>query len=1395
MTALQQFYQDEFHADPRAILDDACQDIINWASPFGIDLAAIFHEIQLPDQGGEDKLTKYASYAAMNKALPSELKSKATLTSHVKTAKNGIRYPSLGLIIKGSMETMWSGYEYLTQRFERESQYQLTDKEHKEREQRQAREKAAFQQRMAERQAKEAAKREEAERQRQLDKQWLENYHQAFNDAPAEMGTTGYFRKKKITAICALSNVKRMTDNRVGDHVSIPMVKLDGITRATAVAYQRVIDKPLIINGKSQSKMVTKSVDEKALHGAMHIFGNLVNGQDIWVGEGYATVASALLAKNASAGVMAYSANNLPLVVDTLRKAFPESRLYILVDNDHVTQAKGKGNPGVLAAITVLNKHHDSGKVYCHLPNLSEMSEEQREQSSDFNDVHCVLGLDAVSQQLKGRQTLIDWRMSALHRNLFAMRFMKNSDIRRHIKKTVLSGMHMVPGFMTAYELYTMIADELRLTDSERKGLQLKEKLRYLKNFLQYIDQAHTNRAMSVRSFSSRITDPERRPEHIVYHQFEQHKIDDNLVKFMRQCNGPIILRAGMGSRKSSKAIRTFMREAEQAILAAHRQTLTWDLFSTMASAQHYDNLGATNDILHYQDDGATEMGPYAKKLVVCINSIIKGIFRPLVNKHDFFAMDEATQTLRAILTGNSMAYPVQVYNMLKAALAATTEQVLLCDADANDHLVTLLERANEARVEMGLEPWPQIHVIDLPVSVDVNGAPIRIDHTDPNTCFDKIEEAIKSGKRCLVATDSTKMAENVEELVNQLNNESDKNTKKIRCLYVSRDTKPEKRVQDFQDDPKGQAKHYDVLVYSPAISSGVSIDVKHFEAHFGVFYGEVVPSDAIQMLRRDRTATQFTLGLGKLNNTREKDMERLVRAFVENLQDTQCHMMRRDGTFNLGTHDTEFNRFRMELTVEENRSRADFSNQILRILSHDGYNVQRLDTDDATITAAKKRRKELTAIVEMRRFNLHMSATTPDEKRHEELLKQRNLSEVERAELNRYDIENVQCDEVTPSSYEFFQNGGLKKCALFELLQMSQEEADKFDQLERRTEYTFNLQLPDSQYPQKFTVRADSEDEARLAMQRQFAGVRISDLKEENGVIEFKVKGNGIDDQRKWPIEAGVDPKQAISQWVYETYCPAEVLSMTQAPVVEISFRANLGRNRSSLVQYLTTCGFTVENGQISGKATQEGMKQAMADLIATEAKRDVFNITCKMWGGRIDAGMKKRPTDLLKLVLEQLGLEAADGRETVANGRGKFWTITKASWIAMHDRHQRRKDKKVTAFSTQELENIELPTIHDLSISSKDTRKIVDPACAQSQKSSRPYNQLIAQAAELVGVPLKWASELFSADEQGIFESGKLTLRHLCMAVRDCYMTDFGHTLNQGEFTKLKNWTPEGV
>ncbi|WP_407261579.1 hypothetical protein [Klebsiella quasipneumoniae] len=121
------------------------------------------------------------------------------------------------------------------------------------------------------------------------------------------------------------------------------------------------------------------------------------------------------------------------------------------------------------------------------------------------------------------------------------------------------------------------------------------------------------------------------------------------------------------------------------------------------------------------------------------------------MRQHDYFGFDEATQGLRAILSGRAMENPVAVFNTLIDALARTELHPIMVDADANDLLVgRLAELAMKRREEMGLPAWLQIHVIELPVDVRnrETGEPIRVFYTEKDRIMTEVMKAVELGEK-----------------------------------------------------------------------------------------------------------------------------------------------------------------------------------------------------------------------------------------------------------------------------------------------------------------------------------------------------------------------------------------------------------------------------------------------------------------------------------------------------------------------------------------------------------------------------------------------------------------------------------------------------------------------
>ena len=122
-----------------------------------------------------------------------------------------------------------------------------------------------------------------------------------------------------------------------------------------------------------------------AILGHYHAIGHGTNR--IWIVEGYATAASVFQAVNEYT-VVAFNAGNLKPVAQVIRAKYPNGEIVVVADNDQWTE----GNPGVTKAQEAAAVVHGA-IVIPQFFNLESCP-------TDFNDLLCLEGLEAVKQQL-----------------------------------------------------------------------------------------------------------------------------------------------------------------------------------------------------------------------------------------------------------------------------------------------------------------------------------------------------------------------------------------------------------------------------------------------------------------------------------------------------------------------------------------------------------------------------------------------------------------------------------------------------------------------------------------------------------------------------------------------------------------------------------------------------------------------------------------------------------------------------------------------------------------------------------------------------------------------------------------------------------------------------------
>jgi len=500
-------------------------------------------------------------------------------------------------------------------------------------------------------------------------------------------------------------------------------------------------------------------------------------------------------------------------------------------------------------------------------------------------------------------------------------------------------------------------------------------------------------------------------------------------------------VRFPMGSGKTQMLIKPLMHSSVKSAFFAHRVSLiggAWDAL----------NANLSNDqtqVTHYKDPALSDFLPYSDKLACCINSSIKNDFSALLDNLDTLCIDEASQTLRHVTAGGAVKYPVKVFDQMLKMMAQTKERVIFADADANDTLVEFCELGLSQRnaylsLENGNNHAAQkIHVIDA----ETDCSDFNILYTDGHTAFYKAEQDIKADNKVLIACDSANAGEQLFTHLQSLYPNK-------KGLFVSLDTKESSEVEAFTDSPNEKSKLYDYLIYSPSISSGVSLENGHFNKHYGIFCGTVAPSDAIQMMRRDRKAREFILGLNTLHSNREDNVNNLLLGLLQaNDNQLDINLNKENGCFEVRTSHLQFDRFRLELIAQENQARNDFANNLMAILHADKYQINALDSTEIEQELGKTIKDEARELLKELELQRHLTQSTPDPLEFEQLSNKVNLSKDEKARLNRYDIENLLRLPVNEENLNFFNQGGLSKVKLFELLNLSPETAANFDQHE----------------------------------------------------------------------------------------------------------------------------------------------------------------------------------------------------------------------------------------------------------------------------------------------------------------------------------------------------------
>jgi len=1022
---LKRFWQERFSTD----------NLYEWFDEFRNDIASVASEVSI-DWNKTDKSKIAAGKILKSNAIAhTDKRRRHSLIVNWQKARNDITYPVITFISLLDGKQTWNGYAALLELFEYEGGQALSDFEREKREAERAR-----------KAAKQAADRAEAERlaieaEQQIEtcRNLYQNYWQTGETSSEIIAQNPYLIEKGVTS-AVIQASSQMGHNlsiasgieeewrhgkRVQVHntwLAVPMFNFAGLY----MGHQRIYS----IEKDGEFKHSKRHARGSQTKGSHLIIGDINEAETIDYVEGYATGASAYksaIAENRTCGyavIVCFDKDNLEPVIRHYKQRFSAKKHRVRADNDVKTFIKGESNPGLLAALAINKKLNVpvSYPDFNDLPNANALS--------DFNDLEAVAGPGELAKQLWGRKGgSLKAEKNAFEYQLQRLRLSGRHSWLKIAKAAVGAGAFFIPTEMTRREVLNLVFDAIPNTFNPKTNDK-----KAVARFLKWVCERRLRDADASKNFSPEILKQDNVnyiPIKGIKNEKGHPEIPETVLELVRALKGPTILKAAHGVGKTKVVIGPLMRDVQgSAGMVVHRVTLANQMANEL-NLSHYKEMSAN---VQWND-----------RFVVCLNSMIQGTFSHYWDKSELLCIDEATQVIRHNFAGDEAIHaPIHCYNTLLKA-ARNAERLLLTDADANDSLIEFLEQAR---------PNETINIIE----VNFDPIDLVINHCDSGDfVFNRIMETAKTQaaadkkERILVATDSLEKANQVCEGISKYWPEA-------RVLNMTRETKGGQEQIDFSDDPNKKAADYDVLIYSPVISSGVSITKKEssFDHHFAIFSGVVMPSDIMQMIRRDRNAKSFLVALEPRHGSKITDRDALFNGLLKAYQASSSELNWSHEDSMITVQKTPFDEMYLSLKIQENRARNDYVNHTLMLMAIEGWELSKVDVDETEAAIGQLDRSACKEAYNQRQINYVLGETTPTEEVAKNIQRKELRTPAENAQLKRYYIESQLGADVNEDSIAFFDDRGISRLKRLEMAQATREQACDVDAWDDQRDVVF---------------------------------------------------------------------------------------------------------------------------------------------------------------------------------------------------------------------------------------------------------------------------------------------------------------------------------------------------
>jgi hypothetical protein len=404
----------------------------------------------------------------------------------------------------------------------------------------------------------------------------------------------------------------------------------------------------------------------------------------------------------------------------------------------------------------------------------------------------------------------------------------------------------------------------------------------------------------------------------------------------------------------------------------------------------------------------------HANKIAVCINSLLQ--FADSVKGKPLF-IDEARQVLDAILHNSTIENRKELLEIYGQILRAAPF-VHLADANMNDETLAFYKRHCGNKL---------VHVIKN------TPAPSTVNHwhlENFDACYHSLLRDVNGGMKGTIACSSETEAQKVRKYLI-------KNGVKHKRILIITGGYKDKQMMEFLADVNGVGSKYDVIIYTSALGTGVSLEMPEFEFAYLLCSNILISNESMQMLARNRCAKNVYVAFDKPFSTNRVIDEELLREGqiekVKNFAENNGISLPSNIKATIIFH--ELDDMMHKTRAKINQDLNDFANNFLLLAELEGRNFVKI------VEEKQEKIKNLAPEVKEEEALEIQTAPVVDEREYNNLKKSNVITKEQASSIKRYEVckmtglPNTESVPPTLEDIKNYQNGYSSILANFELL------------------------------------------------------------------------------------------------------------------------------------------------------------------------------------------------------------------------------------------------------------------------------------------------------------------------------------------------------------------------